>query len=212
MFLPVFILLELASHGKHGTINAFVMWTGPSTKHLVEVAATQIQHWSLVPNILLYLLSMAKSSATEKIPIKKLTCIIREVWSNSCIPFSSVKKGHSLPSVFTNTGCHVQYLTLAVLVPLKCFVMCTPAPTHTAHIPGQTHCNSCVPVLWMPFRLLSCSKGTKQMEALCKRGLSLVSVLLGSNKIELAFHQGRQALAGGQNLDFLQGWDICACQ
>lgn len=44
MFLPVFILLELASHGKHGTINAFVMWTGPSTKHLVEVAATQIQH------------------------------------------------------------------------------------------------------------------------------------------------------------------------
>lgn len=100
---------------------AFVMWTGPSTKHLVEVAATQIQDWSLVLNILLYLLSMVKSSAAEKIPIKKLTYIIDEVWSNLCIPFSSVKKGHSLSSLFTNTGSHVQHLTLTILVPCEMF-------------------------------------------------------------------------------------------
>lgn len=160
---------------------AFVMWTGPSTKHLVEVAATQIQHWSLVLNTLLYLLSMAKSSAAEKIPIKKLTYIIHEVWSNLCIPFSSVKKRHSLSSLFTNTGYHVQYLTLAITWNvLSCALLHLPIlliypAKYTATLVFQfCECH------------LGCShavRGAKQMEALCKRGLSLVSVLLGSSKI-----------------------------
>lgn len=37
------------------------------------------------------------------------------------IQFPSVKKGHSLLSLFRNTGSHVQYLTLAMLIPLEMF-------------------------------------------------------------------------------------------
>lgn len=57
---------------------------------------------------------------------------------------------------------------------LKCFVMCTPAPTHTPYISSQIRCNSL-----FPFREChlgcSCSRGTKQMEALRQCEASLWS-------------------------------------
>lgn len=99
-----------------------------------------------------------------------VTYIIHEVWSNLCIQFSSVKKGHSLSSY--RIPCAVPHLKPSSYQ-FKCFVMCTFAPTCTPHIPSQIHCNS--PVLWLPCRSPSCSRGAKQMEALCKHVASLWS-------------------------------------
>lgn len=103
------------------------------------------------------------------------TYIIHEVWYNLCIQFSSVNKGRSLLSPFTSIGSHVQYLTLAILVPAQMF----------CHVRSCTYSHSlytqpnilplCVPVWWKPFRLVSCSRGTKQVEALCKYEASLWS-------------------------------------
>lgn len=103
------------------------------------------------------------------------TYIIHEVWYNLCIQFSSVNKGHSLLSPFTSIGSHVQYLTLAILVPVEmsCHVhSCT--YSHSSYTQPNT-LPLCVPVWWKPFRLVSCSRGTKQVEALCKHEASLWS-------------------------------------
>lgn len=124
------------------------------------------------------------------------TYFIHEVWYNLCIQFSSVNKGHSLLSPFTSIGSHVQYLSSAILVPIEMFCHVHSCTCSHSSYTQPNALPLCVPVWWKPFRLVSCSRGTKQVEALCKHepfsGLDFTQTSES--------HQGRHAPAGDQNL------------
>lgn len=136
-----------------------------------------------------------------------VTYIFYEVWSNLCIQFSSVKKGHSHSSLFTNMGSHVQYLTLAILVPVEMFCHLHSCIYSYSSYIQPNMLQLCVRAPWMLFRLLSCSRGRKQIEALCKHEASLWSCFTWTS----AFHQGRHAPTGGHTPTLSAGLGLILC-
>lgn len=121
-----------------------------------------------------------------------VTYIIHEVWSNLCIQFSSVKKGHSLSSY--RIPCAVPHLKPSSYQ-LKCFVMCTFAPTRTPHIPSQIHCNSV-------FQFCDCHVGRPHAAEEQTRW-KLFANMWPLSGLDFtwtsAFHQGRHAPTRDQN-------------
>lgn len=78
----------------------------------------------------------------------------------------------------------------------KCFVMCTPAPAHTPHTPSQTHCSSV-------FQFRECHLGCSHAAEEQTRWNLFANMrpLSGLDSTwTSAFHQGRRAPTGGQNL------------